>query len=215
MIAVSSSVTISVTIPVQPISPAVSLVSLTRGNFVAPSNIILTADASDADGSINKVEFFANGVKIAETSTHPYSISWNNIEAGVYIITAKATDNSGLATLSAEMEVVVHKPKIAPKVKLTSPANNTSYAGPVNVTITADASAVDASIVKVEFFNGNTKLGEDATSPFEFVWTNVPVGSYQITAKTTDDQGLSATSEIINATVVENKKPVKGLSKSI
>jgi len=68
---------------------------------------------------------------------------------------------------------------------------------------------VDASIVKVDFFNGNTKLGEDATSPFEFVWTNVPVGTYQITAKVTDDQGLSTTSEIINATVVENKNQLK------
>ena len=63
--------------------------------------------------------------------------------------------------------------------------------------------------MKVEFFNGNTKLGEDATSPFEFVWTNVPVGTYQVTAKVTDDQGLSTTSEIINATVVENKNQLK------
>ena len=209
LIAVSSSVTISVAIPVQPISPAISLVSLTRGSFVAPSNVILTADASDADGSINKVEFFANGAKIAETSTHPYSISWNNVEAGVYVITAKATDNSGLTTLSAEMEVIVSKPKIAPKVKLTSPVNNTSYAGPVNITLTADALAVDATIVKVEFFNGTTKLGEDATAPYEFVWKNVPVGSYQVMAKASDDQGLNAISEIITATVVENKNQLK------
>jgi hypothetical protein len=184
----------------------VNLVSTTRGTFSAPSNIILTADASDADGSVSKVEFFVNGIKIGDVSDFPYSFLWNNVAVGTYRVTAKATDNAGLTSVSAPMEIIVNKPNIPPIVQLTSPVQNKSFSDPATISLSADATAFDSEIVKVEFFDGTTKLGEDATMPYEFKWSNVTIGTYNLTAKVTDTHGLTATSEIVITKVVENSK---------
>jgi predicted heme/steroid binding protein len=181
-----------------PSAPVVSLVSLTRGSFTAPSNIVLSATASDADGSVSKVEFLVSATKIGEDMTAPYSITWSNVVEGNYIITAKATDNSGLTGFSQGMEIVVNKSLIAPIVKLTSPFNGGVFADPAKITLAADASDVDGSIIKVEFFSGSLKLGEDNTAPYSFSWNNVSYGSYTITAKATDNNGLTTTSDWCN-----------------
>jgi hypothetical protein len=48
----------------------------------------------------------------------------------------------------------------------------------------------------VEFFNGSTKLGEDATAPYSFAWSNVAAGTYTLKAVATDDRGGQATTQI-------------------
>ena len=58
------------------------------------------------------------------------------------------------------------------------------------VTVAADASDADGSIAKVEFFAGDTKIGEDATAPYTADWTTPDdEGLYELTAKATDDDG--------------------------
>ncbi|HEY8400010.1 MAG TPA: Ig-like domain-containing protein, partial [Cytophagaceae bacterium] len=89
----------------------------------------------------------------------------------------------------------------APVVSITSPSNGASYTAPATVTITANASDSDGSIAKVEFFNGSTKIGEDATSPYSIQLTNLGAATYTITAKATDNQGASATSAAVTFTV--------------
>ena len=201
-----STASASPTITVQPAAPTVSLVSLTRGNFTAPANVIFTAVAYDSDGLINKVEFFAEGVKIGEATSAPYTFTWNNVAPGLYRITAKATDNSGLNTISAPMDLVVFKPNVPPTVKITAPENKSHFGNTATINISASASATEATIVKVEFFSGNIKLGEDITSPYNFDWTNVPVGAYTLIAKATDDNGLSGFSDTVMTMVGENEK---------
>ena len=88
----------------------------------------------------------------------------------------------------------------APSVSITSPTNNASFNAPVNITINVTASDSDG-ITKVEFFQGSTKLGESATSPYSFVWNNAPSGSSSLTAKATDNLGAITTSSPVNVTV--------------
>ncbi|RYZ78092.1 MAG: hypothetical protein EOO68_40910, partial [Moraxellaceae bacterium] len=73
-----------------------------------------------------------------------------------------------------------------------------------SVSLTANATDSDGTISKVEFFNGTTSLGADATSPYSFSWTNVAAGTYQITAKATDNSGAVTTSSAITVTVTES-----------
>ena len=54
-------------------------------------------------------------------------------------------------------------------------------------------------LTKVEFFQGTTKLGEAAGSPYSItVAAGLPAGSYALTARATDNSGLQTTSEIVN-----------------
>ncbi|MCE5186263.1 MAG: Ig-like domain-containing protein [Planctomycetaceae bacterium] len=83
------------------IAPMVSITSPSNGAAVAPNTTVaIQADASDADGNVVKVEFFADGVYLGQDITSPYSYSWANIAEGEYVLTAKATDNEGLVTTS-------------------------------------------------------------------------------------------------------------------
>jgi hypothetical protein len=75
--------------------------------YTAPANITIAAKAHDFDGSINLVEFFANGNKIGEDSVSPYAIAWSP-SAGVYLLTATATDNAGASAASAPVEIFVN-----------------------------------------------------------------------------------------------------------
>jgi GH18 family chitinase len=88
-----------------------------------------------------------------------------------------------------------------PTVSITSPANNTSFTAPASITINATAADADGTVSKVDFYNGSTLLGTDATSPYSFVWTNVAAGSYVITAKATDNSNVVTTSSAVNITV--------------
>ena len=57
------------------------------------------------------------------------------------------------------------------------------------MSLAASASDPDGTVAKVEFFNGATKLGEDATAPYAFTWSGVRPGTYTLTARATDDLG--------------------------
>ncbi len=81
-----------------------------------------------------------------------------------------------------------------PTVNLTAPANGATFTAPATVAMTATAGDTDGTVSLVEFFQGTTKLGEDATAPYSFSWTDAPAGSYNLTAKATDNTGGATTS---------------------
>ncbi|MEI6393784.1 MAG: Ig-like domain-containing protein [Verrucomicrobiota bacterium] len=101
----SAAATLTVTVN-QP--PIVSLTSPTNNaTFTTPATIALVASASDSDGTIAKVEFFAGSTKLGEDTTAPYNFTWNNVAAGTYALSAKATDNQGAITTSIAVAITV------------------------------------------------------------------------------------------------------------
>jgi hypothetical protein len=136
-------------------------------------------------------------------TTSPYSFAWTNLPVGSFNLTAKATDNKGTATVSTNAAInVVAKANVAPTVSITAPAANAQFTQGDNISITANAADADGTITKVEFFNGSTLLGTDTTSPYSFAWTNLPVGSFSLTTKATDDKGTATVSTIVAINVV-------------
>ena len=91
--------------------PVVFLTAPLPGDaFIPPANITLTATATDSNGVIQLVEFFANGVKLGEATNAPFSIVWSNAPSGTHYLTAKARDNSFGVTTSEAVPVVVFSP---------------------------------------------------------------------------------------------------------
>jgi RHS repeat-associated protein len=91
--------------------PSVSLTSPANGStFNAPANILISADASDAEASIQKVEFFHGGTNLIATLTAaPYSITWTGVPQGAYSLTAVATDSHNVNTTSSTVSVTVNR----------------------------------------------------------------------------------------------------------
>jgi O-glycosyl hydrolase len=94
-------------------SPEVSITApANNALFTAPGTITISANASDPDGSVTKVEFFNGATKIGESTSAPYTFTWTNVGVGSYSITAVATDNQGNQTTSAVVTIKVNEPKL-------------------------------------------------------------------------------------------------------
>ena len=84
--------------------PIVSVTSPADGTHVAPgTNLNLTASATDADGTIARVEYYLNGDKVGQASSPPYAVSFVPILVGAYSVVAVAVDNVGGMTASARV----------------------------------------------------------------------------------------------------------------
>jgi hypothetical protein len=88
--------------------PSLTMTAPSNGAvFTAPTTIAVSANASDTDGWVKDVAFYANGMSIGVDATAPYSISWSDVAAGSYTLTAVATDNVGLKTTSNAIHITV------------------------------------------------------------------------------------------------------------
>ena len=195
-------------------APTVSITSpTTNANFGAPAKITIAASATPASGTtITKVDFYRGTTLLGTDTTSPYSYTWSNVAIGNYSLTAKATDSSGATKTSAAIAITV-KTNVAPTVSLTSPANNASFTAPASIALAATATAAAGSTIsKVDFYNGEAKLGTDTSAPYTYTWSGVPVGNYSLTAKATDSAGISTTSTAVSIVV---KAPVSKPSVAI
>ncbi len=144
--------------------PTVSITApANNAGFTAPATITVTATASDADGTVTKVDFFDGATLVGTTTVAPFGVNLVNVAAGTHTLTARATDNLGLSTTSAAVSIQVNAP---PTVGITAPANNVVFAAPATITMTATASDADGTIAKVDFFDGATLVGTATAAPF-------------------------------------------------
>ncbi|MEL7340471.1 MAG: Ig-like domain-containing protein, partial [Bacteroidota bacterium] len=90
---------------------------------------------------------------------------------------------------------------IPPVVSLSAPLNAATFTVGSPITIAAIANDPDGSISKVDFYAGQTLIGSDVTAPYSMSWTGATAGSYSISAKATDNDGLSTTSLAVNISV--------------
>jgi len=74
---------------------------------VATSTVNLAADATDLDGAVYKVEFFAGTTRLGEDTTSPFNFAWLNVPSGSQTLRAVATDDSGLMRTSAPVTITV------------------------------------------------------------------------------------------------------------
>ncbi|HEX2535190.1 MAG TPA: Ig-like domain-containing protein, partial [Chitinophagaceae bacterium] len=89
----------------------------------------------------------------------------------------------------------------APTVALTAPAPEALISTPAGITLTADAADENGSVTKVDFYQGNTLLGSDNSAPYSFTWEAVPPGVYTLTARATDNEGVTTTSKSVTVYV--------------
>jgi chitinase len=81
-------------------------------------------------------------------------------------------------------------------VSLTSPSPGT-YTAPAKLSLRATASDPDGSVIRVEFFNGATKLSEDTTAPYTGQWNVGTAGTYTLIARATDNSGATASTSVV------------------
>ncbi len=78
---------------------------------------------------------------------------------------------------------------------------------PAAVTLNAEVVNPSGPVSKVAFFNGPTKIGETASAPFLFTWSDVPAGDYGLYAIATDSAGNTTVSPEISVSILASALP--------
>ena len=203
-----------------PITNIVNPVAGTTFKDVTEANpIVIKANAEVQESSISKVEFFANGTKIGESTEGPYELNFvpsdSSTVVGVtkeYSLTVKATATNGKSTTSEAVKVSVALPVLAaPVVSMIEPINGTIIDMSKEITaitMKADATVDKSTIQKVIFYVDGNVVAESKTAPY--VADYLPTGSasklgeltsYTITAEAIAASGTKSISEPINVSV--------------
>ena len=176
--------------------------------YGTPSPVIVTAPMTitgavsgqpqtfsvEAAGSGLSYQWRFNGTAISGGTNATYTIpSVTSASAGDYdvvVTNANGSTTSAAASLSLTVTATI-----------TAPVTGTILAEPANIALSASASSLAGSISKVDYYQGSTWLGTSSTYPYNFTWTNVPAGSYSLTAVATDTQGGTGSSRAVNIAV--------------
>ena len=192
--------------------PTIALISpANNAAFTAPATISLTANVTANGHSISKVQFYNGTTLLAEDSTAPYVFSWNNVDAGIYSLTAQAVYDSASSLASTAASVTVTN-LLPPTIALTAPLNNATLTAPATISLAANVTPNGHTIAKVQFYNGTTLLGEDTTAPYTLTWSSVAAGSYSFTAQAMYDSGSLVASTTANVTVTNLPPPTIALT---
>ena len=156
--------------------PIVNIITPPNGAvFYTPTNIQILAKASDPDGSVTNVEFFAGTTDLGKGNPvvlDPpgvngvvglvYLLNWPNPMPGNYPLTAVATDNGGASTTSTAVNIAVLQgppTNPPPAVRIVSTANGAVFFAPVDIPLYAYVNHSPNQTASVEFFDGTNSLG--------------------------------------------------------
>jgi Bacterial Ig domain len=174
---------------------------------VAGNSVALTASAT-ATAGVSNVAYFAGSTPLGTATVGPsYAVTWNNAPAGVYYVTAVATDKLGAALTSSPISLRVDQP---PATVISTPASGSNFIYPASIDIVATA---PGTIKKMEFYENGSLLATSTTAPYSFTWTGGALGvTYSLTAEAYDSYGIGGTSPPVRVSVVSEAPPVISLT---
>jgi hypothetical protein len=205
----------SVFLFVHNLPPTISLRTASDAQtFRAPATITVLADATDSDGTIDKVEFYVDGGLAAVVAADPYQFVLEAPSARSVVVTAIAYDDDGETAVSAPLILVVEEPNLPPAVTLRVAGHATQFTAPADITLIAEANDSDGSVVRVEFYAQGKRFGEATDAPYQITWQATITGTYSFIAIAFDDEGASVSSSVVTIIVASppNQPPTVSLS---
>ncbi len=180
--------------------------SLTLAN-ITPATSAFTVRVNGNNRAVNAVAISGTRVMLTLASPVEYgntvTVAYNKPTTNPLQTTAGAQAEPLPATNATNNVAAANQP---PEVNISSPTKGNAFVAPATITIDAVAYDPDGTIVKVEFYNGPTKLGESTAPPYFFTWKEVPAGTYTFTAAATDNMNTRTLSAPVTV-VVEKAAP--------
>ncbi|MDG5815168.1 Ig-like domain-containing protein [Chitinispirillales bacterium ANBcel5] len=202
--------------------PVVSIVLPSEENreVLEGSSVALLAHATDPDGTVEKVEFFAGFRKIGEREGGTFGyfrVVWSDISAGVYRVVARATDDQGATAFSDPITITVLENNrwfSSPLIAITPSDYEAEHTHTTSVQLDIDDMGSENEISAVEIYANDKKISEFTAPPYNFTWTEMDEGVYTITAVATDNTGVKGVSEEITVAVKNQEitRPEVGFS---
>jgi hypothetical protein len=196
--------------------PAIRITSPRGGEqYTRGGNLPITVEASDPDGQVVRVEYLVGTQRIGESRTAPFSFTWQNLPVGAHVLTARATDNDGGITTSAQVGIVVNEPAPPPnQAPVANTGGNRSITLPTNST-TLNGSGTDADGTIARFAwaqrSGPSTATLSGAATANLTASNLVAGTYVFRLTVTDNQGATGFADAnvtVHAAPVPNQAPV-------
>ena len=88
-----------------PTPPSVTITNPVTGQtFASGANVTLESAVVQGDGgAIASVQYFANGISLGLSSNAPFSLTWSNVAAGYYNLSARVVDAGNLSRVTSDL----------------------------------------------------------------------------------------------------------------
>lgn len=181
-------------------APTISINAPTaNATFTIGQEITLSANASDPDGNLDKVNFKINDDFYKSVFIRPFQTTFTPEMVGVYKISALAIDKDNEKS-EVSININVIQENRAPNITLTSPIDGSIYPVGNIIDLRADATDPDGNLDKVNFKINDNFYKTTLQRPFADTFTPDTPGTYKIAARAFDKDGLS-TEIFVNITV--------------
>ena len=117
-----------------------------------------------------------------------------------------AADNARTINLTAATVAGFRSPALStrvPVITLDNPTQGATTGVSTGIWCRATANDPDGTVVRVDFLANGRSVGFSTHEPFAIWWTNATAGSYTLTARATDDLGVTTQSEPVTVTVYD------------
>jgi hypothetical protein len=142
--------------------PTISLASPVHGaTIVGTGGAALIASTGDTDGTVTRVDFYANATILGSASAVPWAMAWDHVAPGTYRLTAMATDNDGLTTTSVAADVTVVEGGTADPAEPVTPPLATP---PIVTPPVAPGTALPGTVQAEDFDDGGEGVGYHDTT---------------------------------------------------
>lgn len=200
-------------------APTAQLTAPANGSFLINGvATMLTAAASDPDGSVSRVQFYDGSAMLGEDGTSPYSLPWTPSTNGPHALSVRAIDNLGAVGTSAGVNVTVAPPGTdiqPPTLTLTSPAaQSTNLSGNITLKVTASD---NVGVTAVEYQVDADAAGQVTAAPWSLglgtsAWTT---GVHVIRARARDAAGNVSSWSAARVTFGNNVDLPDGFTRSV
>jgi len=181
------------------VPPRVKILWPRWGDSFSDELIKTKAEASDPDGTIAQVQFFAGPNLIGTATEPPFNLVWPVQANGAFNLKAVAIDTQGARTGSLPVRLYggLLRPPF-PVVEMTLPLNGAVFAAPATFTFAAEVLASEGDAGPVEFFIGTNSLGRvddgalltRTTPPSSVIVSNLSEGEYWLTVRYDGGNGM-------------------------
>ena len=151
-------------------APSVTLASpISNASFKEGATVSISATATDLEGDVTKVEFYAGSTKLGEDLTAPFSYDWIGAAVGNHQLTAQATDASGAMSTSQVVSISVNEVKSCKET--SSVASEGAFSIGYKVTFESSGSNVTVTF---------ELLDTDKAGVVAFLWQQNPFSETQM-----------------------------------
>lgn len=171
-------------------------------------DLILTAEAVHASGSVKSLEFFfTHGMSLGQgtpVQDNRFTLELRDLRRAIYIIQAIATDESGLISKSAPIKFTVSN---RPTVKIAAPADGAIFAAPGEIEVSLNYESIGSLFYALEIYANGVLIKNGSVSregKYSFNWTDVKAGKYALKAVAIDDMQTRGESSEVNI-IVKNR----------